>query len=125
MKKILIVDDNQDTVATLRLVLERAGYQVETAGNGQEGFQKALACLPDAILLDIMMPIMDGCTMNEELQRHPAAREIPVIIISARSGMAPLFTGPESAGIKGYLVKPFRAEDLLMKLREIFDGGRA
>jgi CheY-like chemotaxis protein len=121
-KKILVVEDNRDTVDMLKAILEKAGYTVETAFNGEEGYRKAQAFLPDIILLDIMMPIMDGFTMNQHLKQNPQTKEIPVIIASARSGMAPLFATTAGPQIEGYMVKPFSASVLLMKIEEVFKG---
>ena len=116
-KKLLVVDDNKDTVELMQHVLEKAGYEVVAAYNGQEGYQKAQETRPDAILLDIMMPIMDGYTMNQRLKENPYTQHIPVIVISALSGMRE--TGKE-APIQGYMVKPVSSKVLLFKLDEVF-----
>ena len=81
-KKILVVDDNKDTVAMIKTLLEKAGFDVATAPDGQEGYRKAQEVMPDMILLDIMMPIMDGFTMNKLLKENSQTEKIPVIIIS-------------------------------------------
>ena len=124
-KRILVVDDNLDTVTALQQVLEKAGYAVEVARNGEEGCTKTLSSRPDLILLDIMMPIMDGYTMNQKLKENPETRDIPVIIISARSGMAPVFKAQKGPPIQGYLVKPVSSKVLLLKIDEVFKGSAA
>ena len=119
-KKILVVDDNEDTVMLMKRVLEKEGYETVTAYNGLEGYQKAQQTHPDLILLDIMMPIMDGFTMNQHLKGNPETQNIPVIIISARSGMAPMFETEKGVPIQGYMVKPVSSKVLLVKIEELF-----
>lgn len=121
-QRILVVEDNPETVHVLRSSLEKAGYSVLTASNGEEGLTTARATPPDLILLDIMMPVMDGFTMNRKLKERPATRQIPVIIVSAREKMEALFDGDPSNRIDGYLVKPFRADVLLDKMAQILGG---
>ena len=120
MKKILVVDDNKDTVTTMKMVLEKAGYAVSVAFNGQEGYERAQTVMPDAILLDMMMPIMDGYTMNQYLKRNPSTKDIPVIVISARGGMAPMFDVKNGTQVEDYMVKPVNSRALLMRIEELF-----
>ena len=119
-KKILVVDDNPDTVAMMRQLLEKEGYELSVAYNGEEGYRQARVVLPDMILLDIMMPIMDGYTMNLYLKERPETQNIPVVVISARSGMAPMFETEKGAPIQGYMVKPVNSKVLLLKIEEVF-----
>lgn len=104
----------------IKTLLEKAGFEVATASDGQEGYRKAQEVMPDMILLDIMMPIMDGFTMNKLLKKNTRTQYIPVIIVSARAGMAPLFEADPNSRIEGYMIKPFRTEALLMKIEEVF-----
>jgi CheY-like chemotaxis protein len=119
-KKCLVVDDNIETVDIVSFILKKAGYEVVVAYDGQAGLQKAATTRPDIILLDIMMPIVDGCSMNKQLKEDPSTRDIPVIIMSARSGMEPMFEGTEGPRVQGYLVKPFDRKDLLRMIDDIF-----
>jgi CheY-like chemotaxis protein len=112
-KKCLVVDDNPETVDIVSYLLKRAGYEVLTAFNGETGLRTAQESLPDLILLDIMMPVMDGYTMNERLKEDPKTRDIPVIVMTARSGMEPVFQDGKGSPIQGYLVKPFSQKELL------------
>lgn len=124
-KKILVVDDQADTVAILRMMLEKAGYDVTSASNGLEGSHKAQEVLPDVILLDIMMPIMDGYTMNRLLKGNAKTERIPVIIVSARPPeKTPVMGTDPGMRIDGYMVKPFQKEALLMKIEEVFSTRR-
>lgn len=116
MHTVLVVDDDPIIVKLLSMTLAVNEYQVITAPNGEEGLKKALEKQPDIILLDIMMPIMDGLTMLEELRKKS---DIPVIIISA-------FGSPEKVekarelGIECFLSKPFNYGVVLEMLDVIF-----
>jgi len=120
-KKCLIVDDNVETVDIVSYILTKAGYDVLTAENGEMGLRVTQENLPDVILLDLMMPVMDGYTMNERLKGDPRTKSIPVIIITAKGGMDPMFekTKDSPIPIQGYLVKPFRRQELLELIETI------
>jgi len=112
-KTCLIVDDNAETVDIVQYILKKADYEALSAGNGEEGLALARKALPDVILLDLMMPVMDGLTMNQHLKEGSTTRNIPVIIITARSSMEPMFETGKGCPIQGYLVKPFSRQELL------------
>jgi DNA-binding response OmpR family regulator len=118
-KKILVIDDNKETVMSLNFALEKAGYQVDYAYDGQEGYLKAIEFMPDLIILDIMLPVMDGFTMNRHLKENPQTRHIPVVVITAKSGsMPPLLDRPEMK-VDAFLRKPFFFNEILTKIRDI------
>jgi CheY-like chemotaxis protein len=84
-KQILVVDNEQYIQEVAKICLETvAGWKVETASSGQEGIMKAETCQPDAILLDVMMPNMDGIATFEKLQENPLTKAIPVILLTAK-----------------------------------------
>jgi CheY-like chemotaxis protein len=118
-KKCLIVDDNPETVDIVSTILNKAGYDVLAAYDGEKGLSAAQTALPDLILLDIMMPVMDGYTMNQRLKEDPKTRDIPVIVMTARSGMEPMFQGAKGSPIQGYLVKPFSRHELLERMEAV------
>jgi CheY-like chemotaxis protein len=118
-KKILVVEDNRDTATVMTLMLGKAGYSVDVAFDGEQGLQRVREGHPDVILLDIMMPVMDGYTMNQRLKQDPSTREIPVIVVSARSGMGPLFEADSGARVEAYLVKPVTAAALRAKIADV------
>ncbi len=111
---ILLVEDDADIRETIAEVLEGEGYSVVVAGNGAEGID----CLresnraPALIILDLMMPVMDGAAFREEQQKHAEWADIPVIVVSAARSSR---SKAESMGARGYLQKPF-AIDLLLHL---------
>lgn len=118
-KKILVIDDNKETVMSLNFALEKAGYQVGYAYDGQEGYTKALEFFPDLIILDVMMPVMDGFTMNRHLKENPQTRNIPVIIITAKSGVVPPPQDRPEMKADSYVKKPFFFNEILMRIREL------
>jgi CheY-like chemotaxis protein len=107
MRKILIVDDEDDIRAVAALCLETiAGWEVLTATSGSEGIRRALADKPDAILLDVMMPEMDGPTTFQRLQLDPHTRSIPVLLLTAKVQGADQRRFADM-GVAAVLSKPF------------------
>ena len=112
--RILIVDDEPLNVDYLEQELEDLNYETISAANGQEALEMVRASAPDLILLDIMMPIMDGFSVLEQLKANPATRDIPVIIISANNDLQSVVRGIKM-GAEDYLPKPF--EPVLLHAR--------
>jgi len=118
MSKILIVDDETVFIEMLRVLLENSGYEVVTAGDGQEGLEKAKSENPDLIVLDVMMPIMDGYTMLKEVRQDEKIKDMPVILCTSQAQKDYL---DESQDIKidAYITKPFKSPVLLAKIDEL------
>jgi sigma-B regulation protein RsbU (phosphoserine phosphatase) len=112
--KILIIDDEPFNVDYLEQELEDLNYETVSAANGEEGLQQVAATQPDMILLDIMMPVMDGFEMLQKLKDEPDWRDIPVVIISAMNDMNSVVRGIQ-LGAEDYLPKPF--DPVLLKAR--------
>ncbi len=85
MTKILYVEDNEDNIFMLTRRLRRKGYDVSVAKDGEEGIEKALSEQPDLILMDLVMPVLDGLEATRKLKSLPGTREIPVIAVSSRA----------------------------------------
>jgi two-component system alkaline phosphatase synthesis response regulator PhoP len=118
--KILVVDDEPNIVQTLQDRLEMNDYQVVTAANGQAGLEKATSEQPDIVLLDVIMPIMDGLEMLERLRKNEATRNMPVIMLTARSQNQDVARA-NGYGIEDYVVKPFDLSELLEKIEAILE----
>jgi two-component system alkaline phosphatase synthesis response regulator PhoP len=118
---ILIVDDEPNIVQTLKDRLEMNDYRIVTACNGKEGLQKALAEKPDVILLDIIMPTMDGLEMLAHLRK--TNKDIPVIMLTARSQDQDIERAT-ACGIDDYIIKPFDLSELIGKIEGIFENRR-
>ncbi len=117
MKKVLVVDDDKLIVKIITIELEARGYEVQCAYNGKEGLESALANEPGLILLDIMMPVMGGLEMLEELRK---VSQIPVIIISAY-GNEETVEKARALGIECFLNKPFQMEAMAEMVEIVFD----
>ena len=111
-KTVLLVDDNEDLVQVLSARLEAAGYRVLTALDGRDGLSQAKDRQPDLILLDVMMPVMDGFEVLAQLKAEAATRAIPVVMLTARGESKFVFKA-EAMGAADYLVKPCESETLL------------
>ncbi len=114
-KKILIIEDEAELVNLIELRLKSAGFEVIAAYDGEEGLKKAQGDKPDLILLDIIMPKIDGLVVCRRLKDDPETSKIPVIIVTA-SGGKNLQQRSRDAGADDLVVKPFEAEDLLSKI---------
>jgi two-component system alkaline phosphatase synthesis response regulator PhoP/two-component system response regulator VicR len=119
-KTILTVDDERSIVRLVQVNLERNGYRVETAFDGREALEKIAQSRPDMVVLDVMMPYMDGFEVLERLQRDPATRDLPVIMLTAKANDADVFHGYQG-GAYCYITKPFSPQELLLIVKRIFD----
>jgi DNA-binding response OmpR family regulator len=113
--KILIVDDEPFNVDYLEQELEDRGYETVSASNGQEALEKVATEAPDLILLDVMMPVMDGFTVCRILKDHEATRLIPIVIMTALGATADRIKGIK-AGADDFLTKPVHEEELLARI---------
>jgi DNA-binding response OmpR family regulator len=117
---IMIVDDETDIRDLVRRVLTSEGYEVLEAGNGQELFHVLETSRPDLILMDVMMPAMDGYELCSRLKSNAAYRSIPVVILTVLATAASLRKGLD-AGAAAYLTKPFDPSVLGEKIRALLD----
>ena len=115
MQSILVADDEPINRSLIQRRLERSGYAVVTAQNGREAVEKAIASLPDLIILDVMMPVMDGLEACRRIKAETTTRDIPVIFLSARDETDVKVSGL-SLGANDYISKPFKAEELLARV---------
>ncbi|HVB37116.1 MAG TPA: response regulator [Vicinamibacterales bacterium] len=107
-RRILLAEDDPDIQLIARLALKRAGFDVAVAGTGTEALEAVRQCAPEAVLLDWMMPELDGPATCACLKQDPATRDIPVIFLTARSQESEVRQGI-ALGAAGYIVKPFDA----------------
>jgi len=110
-EKILIVDDDVDTLRLVGLMLQRQGYEISAASNGSQGLTKALEERPDLILLDVMMPDMDGYEVTRRLRKNPVTVDIPILMFTAKTQLDDKVTGFE-VGADDYLTKPTHPTEL-------------
>jgi DNA-binding response OmpR family regulator len=117
-KKILVVEDNPELVELLRFNLKQAGFAVGTAQDGIAAIKKAKSIIPDLILLDLMLPELNGFAVCEILRRNPATASVPIIMLTALTSQLSRFAGLEH-GANEYLTKPFSPKRLLARIQAL------
>ena len=118
MAKVLIVEDEETLARTLAEKLKDEGFNVLTAGDGEEGLDKLRADHPDLVVLDIMLPKLDGLSLCRIVRRDPAMSHIPIIMLTARGTEVDKIVGLES-GADDYMVKPFALGEFLARVRAV------
>ena len=119
--KVLLVDDDPVILKLLQVNFEMEGYSVETASDGVEGLEKARTLHPDIVLLDIMMPRMDGLEVTKALKADEATKQIPIILLSAKAQASDIQAGKD-IGADDYLTKPFDPLELLERVGDLLQG---
>lgn len=122
MSRLLIVDDDKEIREFLKVDLQMSGYAVDTATDGQEGLSMALKNAYDMILLDVMMPKMDGFEVCKNIRK--VNKEIPILLLTAKGALEDKITGFET-GADDYLVKPFDIQELLVRVRALLRRNKA
>jgi DNA-binding response OmpR family regulator len=117
-EKILIVDDDLDTLRLVGLMLQRQGYQISAATNGQQGLDKAFEEDPDLILLDVMMPDMDGYEVTRRLRQNSATANTPILMFTAKTQLDDKVAGFE-VGVNDYLTKPTHPSELQARVKTL------
>jgi DNA-binding response OmpR family regulator len=117
MPKILVIDDEVHIQKIIDYKLRTAGYTVIAAADGLEGLEKARAEQPDLILLDVMMPRMDGFQALEALKRDPATKAIPIFMLTVKGKEMDRLRGQQQ-GVAAYITKPFSPNALLARIEE-------
>jgi len=112
-KRILIVDDDPNISELLHVNVEAAGYDVDRAMNGREAIDRIAAILPDLIILDVMMPEMDGWELCKFLRDDPECQNIRIVMLTARDTDRDKMIGKGVFGVNEYLTKPFDLDELL------------
>jgi two-component system alkaline phosphatase synthesis response regulator PhoP/two-component system response regulator VicR len=120
-KKILVVDDERHIVRLVQVTLERAGYQVAVAYDGRECLQNVTKEKPDLIVLDVMMPHMDGFEVLQNLKANQETDSIPVVMLTAKAQDQDIFRGWQQ-GVEWYQTKPFNPMELLTVIKRIFQS---
>jgi CheY-like chemotaxis protein len=123
MPRILLVDDSLDELRLLSDMLRSAQYRVLVATDGRQGYQRAVTVTPDLILMDVVMPQMDGLTACRLLKVDPATRHIPVIFLSAKNAPEERLQGLRAGGVD-YVSKPFMEEEVILRVH-VHMGGAA
>ncbi|MER3414183.1 MAG: two-component system response regulator [Armatimonadota bacterium] len=120
--RILVCDDERSIVRLIQVNLERQGWEVIPAYDGKEGLEKILKEKPDVVVLDVMMPYMDGFEVLKNLRREPDTQNIPVVMLTAKAQDKDVFEGYHY-GADVYLTKPFNPMELVTFIRRILQSG--
>jgi DNA-binding response OmpR family regulator len=115
---VLVADDDPDILSLVKLRLERSGYDVVSAGDGEQALETARTRSPDLALLDVMMPKLDGYEVTARLRKEEATRHLPVILLTARVQESDIARGVE-AGADDYVKKPFSTHELRDRVQAV------
>ena len=118
MARVLVVDDSPTELQAFKIMLEQQGHDVMTAENGAEGVAMARQEIPDVVLMDIVMPGLNGFQATRQLTKDPDTNRIPVIIVTTKDQETDRVWGKRQ-GAKGYLVKPVPAEQLMAEIESV------
>ena len=121
--RVLVVDDEPDAVELIEYNLNGAGYQVFTAANGTKALEMARRHQPDVIVLDLMLPEVDGIEVCKTLRRNPETTEIPILMLTAKADEIDQVIGLE-VGADDYVTKPFSPRELVLRIKNILRRGR-
>jgi len=121
-KRILVVDDDENILNLERTILEQKGFEVTSAAGGAEALEILASRVFDLVLLDVMMPEMDGFTVCRKIKEDPRLKEMPVIFLTAKGGGEALAEGFESGAVM-YINKPFTANKLLTIVNTMLEAG--
>ncbi|AWV98936.1 response regulator transcription factor [Arcticibacterium luteifluviistationis] len=120
--KILLVDDDEDIIELLTYNLKKEGYKVKSANNGLKGIEKAASFMPDIILMDIMMPVLDGIEAGRQIKEDPNLKGIHIIYLTARAEEFSEIAAFE-AGADDYITKPIKPRPLISRIKAHFRKG--
>ena len=123
MPRILCIEDDPDMIDLIRLILERRGFTVEGADGGKAGLLAMQASPPDLVLLDLMMPDMDGWDVYQKMKADALTRTIPIIVVTASAQAIDREFGLHIARVDDYIVKPFSPQDLLASVDRVLHTG--
>jgi two-component system response regulator VicR len=120
-KMILCIEDEQEMIDLIRLILNRRGFEIRGANSGKEGLEIIRNDHPDLVLLDLMMPEMDGWEVYQQMKADETTRNIPVIIVTARAQSIEKVLGLHIAKVDDYIVKPFSPQELLASVDKVLE----
>ncbi|MGA2867111.1 MAG: response regulator transcription factor [Verrucomicrobiota bacterium] len=118
--KVLVVDDEPEAVELVEFNLKQAGFEVVTAADGAEALKKARALLPSLVVLDLMLPEVDGLEVCKMLRRDPATASVPIVMVTAKAAEIDRILGLE-LGADDYITKPFSPRELVLRIKKILE----
>lgn len=118
-KKVVCVEDEPEIIDLIRLILGRKGFELSGATGGQEGLDLIRSVKPDLVLLDLMMPDMDGWEVYQQMKADPDLKNIPVIVVTAKAQSIDKILGLHIAKVDDYVTKPFGPQELLQSVERV------
>jgi two-component system response regulator VicR len=119
VKHIVCIEDEIEMIELIRLILGRRGFDVQGASGGKEGLKMVRELLPDLVLLDLMMPEMDGWEVYQQMKADVSTRDIPVVVVTARAQNIDKVLGLHIAKVDDYIAKPFGPQELIDSVEKI------
>lgn len=117
--RVVYVEDDPEMINLITMILSKRGYQIIGANGGREGIEMILKEIPDLILLDLMMPDVDGWNLYQQVKSNPTTSQIPVIVITAKSQPIDRVLGLHIAKVDDYICKPFHPKDLVQSIEKV------
>lgn len=121
-RKVIYFEDDNDMVELVRIILGREGYQINGVAEGQAGIKAVQQEIPDVVLLDLMLPDMDGWEIYQQLKHNDSTADIPVIVITAKAQSIDKVLGLEIAKVDDYISKPFTPQELIERVDKVITG---
>jgi CheY-like chemotaxis protein len=120
-KKVLVIDDEPEMLNLVRFTLERAGYEVATCDNGRQAWDTIVKTSPDLLILDVMLPGIDGYSLQIKISQDEGTKNIPIIVLTALEPSKTLFQ--KFSQVAGFMTKPFKTEALLESVQKAIGKG--
>lgn len=124
-RRVVCIEDEQDVIDLMRLILERQGFEFIEAHGGMEGMETVERTVPDLVLLDLMMPSVDGWEVYDHLHGNPATKDIPIIVVTARTQHDPRVTQMRVANSEYLVTKPFGPSQLVDTIQRVLRNSSA
>jgi two-component system response regulator VicR len=124
-KQILCIEDEPEMIDLIRLILGRRGFEVVGAAGGKEGLEKVRQSPPELVLLDLMMPDMDGWEVYQQMKADDKTKNIPVIVVTAKAQSIDKVLGLHIAKVDDYIAKPFSPQDLLNSVEKVLNAKKS
>ncbi len=119
IRRILCIEDEPEMIELIRLILGRKGFEVSGAAGGEEGIYKVKRDKPDLVLLDLMMPFVDGWEVYQQMKLDDATKDIPVIVVTAKAQSIDKVLGLHIAKVDDYIAKPFSPQELMNSVERV------
>ena len=117
-KKILVIDDEPEVLTLVKFTLERAGFEVSTCDSGRQAWDAIMSFKPDLLVLDVMLPGIDGYSLQIKVSQDPQTKDMPIIVLTALEPSKTLFQ--KFPQVAGFMTKPFKSEELLEIVQSAF-----